>query len=97
MLCMLAWHLTELSAIFEPSNPEIDELYVVQKHRLTDFEAPKLGILRSGREMDYVFGIVGSFSAMAEGISFFHLVKERDMIHPDLFISRAASRVIDFF
>ena len=35
-------YLTEHFATFEPSNPGIDELYVVSKPRSTEFESPTL-------------------------------------------------------
>ena len=39
---------TGLFTILEPRVQEIDEFYVGEKRRKTDFEAPKLGKGRSG-------------------------------------------------
>ena len=37
-----------VSPILEPRDQEIDEFYVVQERRATDFEAPRLGKGSSG-------------------------------------------------
>ena len=41
---------TSPPTILEPQNPRIVEFYVVQERRATDFNAPKLGKVSSGKQ-----------------------------------------------